>query len=283
TMGMKLDRLAGYAWGVLTLNLGVILWGAYVRATGSGAGCGSHWPLCNGEVLPRSPGLETFIEFTHRASSGLALLAEIVRFLWARRARPAGHPARTAAALSLVFIVVEALLGAGLVLFELVAENDSSLRAFSMVAHLVNTFILVAVLALTAWFASGGRPITIRGQGNTLLLLGGALLALLVVGGTGAIAALGDTLFPSESLGQGLRNSFSSEAHPLIKLLRYHPLLAIFVGLYVAVAARYVHRRTPSLAARRLRDAVGALYLAQLLAGTVNMVLLAPVTLQMVH
>ena len=68
----ELNRLARYAWGVLGINLLVILWGAYVRATGSGAGCGSHWPLCNGEVVPRSAGLATLIEFTHRATSGVA-------------------------------------------------------------------------------------------------------------------------------------------------------------------------------------------------------------------
>ncbi len=44
-----------YAWGVLLWNVLVALWGAYVRATGSGAGCGSHWPTCNGEILPRAP------------------------------------------------------------------------------------------------------------------------------------------------------------------------------------------------------------------------------------
>ncbi|MEZ4640810.1 MAG: COX15/CtaA family protein [Caldilineaceae bacterium] len=49
---MKLNALAKYSWGVLFYNLLVIMWGAYVRATGSGAGCGRHWPVCNGEVIP---------------------------------------------------------------------------------------------------------------------------------------------------------------------------------------------------------------------------------------
>jgi heme A synthase len=280
---MKLDRFARFAWGVLAYNLAVILWGAYVRATGSGAGCGSHWPLCNGEVLPRAPEVETLIEFTHRATSGLALMAVIALFLWSRRLHPAGGPVRTGALLSLVFIIIEALLGAGLVVFELVADDSSNLRAFSMVAHLLNTFILVAFLALTAWWASGGRAIRVRSGDPTVRLLAAALIALLFVGATGAIAALGDTLFPSASLAEGLRDSFARDSHLLVQLRKYHPLLAILVGLYVVGLARWIARGTTTTAVRRLSAAVTALYIVQLLAGTVNMILLAPVAMQLVH
>lgn len=280
---MKIDRYARYAWGVLIYNLGVILWGAYVRATGSGAGCGSHWPLCNGEVVPRAAATETLVELTHRLTSGVALLLVIGLFVWARRRYPAGHAVRFGAALSLVFIIVEALLGAGLVLFELVAENDSSLRAFSMVAHLVNTFILVAVLSLTAWWASGGQRGSLRSHPAVTRLVGAGLVLMLLVGATGAIAALGDTLFPSASLGEGLRNSFSSESHPLVQLRKYHPLMAVLVGGYVVVAARMIARLRPDPAVRRFGTLVVSLYAVQLLAGLVNIILLAPVTMQLLH
>lgn len=279
---MKVDRLARYSWGVLAYNLLVILWGAFVRATGSGAGCGSHWPLCNGEVVVRAPQVETIIELTHRLTSGLALIAVIVLFLWARRRYPSGHHVRTGALLSLIFIVVEALLGAGLVLFELVAEDASSLRAISMVSHLINTFILVAVLSLTAWWASGGAPLELR-QGGRTALIGAGLIMLLLVGATGAIAALGDTLFPAESLGQGLRDSFSRESHPLIQLRKYHPLLAVLGGGLVAFIARHLSRQSPSERARRLGTLLVALYLIQVLVGLTNIILLAPVALQLVH
>ena len=53
-----------FAWAVLAANLAVVAWGAFVRATGSGAGCGQHWPPCNGAVVPRSPTAETAIEFS---------------------------------------------------------------------------------------------------------------------------------------------------------------------------------------------------------------------------
>lgn len=279
---MKVDRFAGFAWGVLGFNLLVILWGAYVRATGSGAGCGSHWPLCNGEVMPRSAATETLIEFTHRATSGLALLLVIAMFLWARRAWPAGHVVRTGALLSLVFIVIEALLGAGLVLFELVADDASAFRAVSMVLHLVNTFVLVAVLSLTAWWGSGGRSIRISSGDGRVWLLAIGLLSLLVVGATGAIAALGDTLFPSASLGEGLRDSFSSDSHPLIRLRKYHPFFAIGAGLYVVGLARYL-ARSGTNATRLIASALGGAYLLQLGVGAINVALLAPVTVQLIH
>ena len=91
---MKLASFAKYAWGVLAFNLIVILWGAYVRASSSGAGCGSHWPLCNGEIIPRTPTIKTVIEFSHRLSSGLALLLTIGLVVWAFRALAKKHPAR---------------------------------------------------------------------------------------------------------------------------------------------------------------------------------------------
>jgi heme A synthase len=91
---MKLTRFAKYAWGVLAFNLIVILWGAYVRASSSGAGCGSHWPLCNGEIIPRTPTIKTVIEFSHRLSSGLALLLTVGLALWAFQTLQKNHPPR---------------------------------------------------------------------------------------------------------------------------------------------------------------------------------------------
>lgn len=280
---MARKRFAAFAWGVLGLNLGVVLWGAYVRATGSGAGCGRHWPLCNGEVVPRSAGIETLVELTHRVTSGLALVAVLAMAVWAYRIFPPRHRVRFAATLSLVFIVIEALIGAGLVLLELVAENQSLARAYWMVAHLLNTFILIGVLALTAWWASGGPPVRLREAGGPARLLALALAAVLAVGVTGAIAALGDTLFPADTLAQGLRDSFSPESHPLVRLRKLHPLLAVIAGAAVVAVARTVARSRPSPATRRLAAAVAALYVTQLVAGAVNVALLAPVWLQLVH
>src|SRR6476659_8783610 len=115
---MTRARFRSFAWATLGFTLAVILWGAYVRASGSGAGCGSHWPLCNGEVVPRAPALATIIELTHRATSGIALVLVAILVVAARKSLPKGHIARTSSVYSLVFILTEALIGAGLVLFE---------------------------------------------------------------------------------------------------------------------------------------------------------------------
>jgi len=149
-----MTRFARYGWAVLGYNLRVILWGAYVRASGSGAGCGAHWPLCNGEVIPRAPGIETLIELTHRATSGVALLLVVAQVAWARRIAPRRGPLWWAAHAAMALMVTEALVGAGLVLFEMVADNSSLARAWWLAAHLLNTFGLLAMLGLVPWLAS---------------------------------------------------------------------------------------------------------------------------------
>lgn len=125
-------RFAIFSWSVLVYNLGIILWGAFVRASGSGAGCGSHWPLCNGEVIPRSPTVQTLIEFSHRLTSGVALILVVALTVAAFRAFPKRHIVRRGALFSLFFMLTEALVGAGLVLFSLVADNASIARAMFM-------------------------------------------------------------------------------------------------------------------------------------------------------
>src|SRR5436305_12800991 len=127
-----MDRFTRFARFVLAANVAVVLWGTVVRATGSGAGCGSHWPLCNGEMVPRAPRLATVIELSHRLTSGLALLLVVALAVAAFRGRPAGHPARKAAAAAVFFMLSEAAVGAGLVLFRLVADNQSMARAVFM-------------------------------------------------------------------------------------------------------------------------------------------------------
>src|SRR5271170_4037565 len=143
-----------YAWAVLAYNVAVALWGAAVRATGSGAGCGDRWPLCNGTVIQRYPTAATLIEFAHRASSGVALLTVIGLLVWTLRATPRRHLARTAAIAALVLTLNEALLGALLVLLGKVAHDQSSSRAVYLALHLTNTLLLLAALALTAHFLS---------------------------------------------------------------------------------------------------------------------------------
>jgi heme A synthase len=280
---IKTKRFSTYAWGVLAYNVGVILWGAYVRATGSGAGCGSHWPLCDGAVVPRAPRTETLIEFSHRASSGLALLLVAGLFVWAFRTYPQGHTVRRGAAFSLFFVLTEALVGAGLVLLKLVADNVSITRAFSTSVHLVNTFLLLAALTLTAWWAAGGPPVRVRGQGARNWALGVGFVAMLVLGMAGAITALGDTLFPPESLAEGLRQDLDPTANFMIRLRVVHPVIAVVTGFYLILIAGLPDVTGDHPSSKRFARALVVLFVVQLIVGVVNVLLLAPVWMQQLH
>ena len=277
-------RFRRFAWAVLGVNLFVILWGALVRASGSGAGCGRHWPLCNGRLLPVQPETGTLIELTHRATSGIALLLVGALFWWSRREFPRGHGARRWAGWSLGFICVEALIGAGLVLLALVGENESLARAGYLAAHLLNTFLLLGSLALTAhWAGDSARAWRLPGLGATRWLIAAGLLSLLLVGMSGAVTALGDTLFPAASLAAGLEADRSSDAHLLVRLRVLHPALALLTGAYLAVMVWWVGRQRPGASESGWARAVVALVLLQLGAGLSNLLLLAPTPLQLVH
>lgn len=276
---MTSNRFATYTWGVLGLNILVILWGAFVRATRSGAGCGAHWPTCDGQVMPRPESVEMFVEFTHRLTSGLALLAVLGMLVWARRARPAGHPVRKGAVASLLLIIVEALVGAGLVLFEWVAHDTSLARPFVVAIHLVNTFLLLGAITLTGWWASGGRAVRWRGQGRLGWALGSAAIGLLILGASGAVTALGDTLV----LAAGLRPEDSPLVAQLVGLRIYHPLLAFATGGLVWLAWRLAQTHTPSPRLTRTGLLLLIAFGVQLLLGGMNVFLKAPVWLQLVH
>jgi heme A synthase len=277
-VGLPLFAAIVVLWNVL-----VILWGAYVRATGSGAGCGDHWPLCNGEVLPRAPEIETVIEFTHRLTSGLALILVLALLVWAFRTRPRGDRLRFWAATSMAFIVSEALLGAGLVLFGLVADDASTARAFVMIAHLLNTFALLAALALAArWSLVDPAPRELAASRPSALLVLG-LVGLLLVASTGAIAALGNTLFPALSLADGIAQDFSPTAHFLLRLRVLHPVFGVVVGVLVAAGAAVTAFRHGAHRVLVLAAVVIGLVVLQVFCGFANLLLLAPVWLQLVH
>jgi heme A synthase len=268
-----------YAWGVLAWNVFVILWGAYVRASGSGAGCGSHWPLCNGEVVPIAPRLATIIEFTHRMTSAVSLLATGWLAVWSVRRFPRDHRVRRYAFLSIVFLFAEALLGAGLVLLEFVASNASAGRAFYLSLHLVNTQFLLAALALTAWYSRDVSPDATPRSARVIA----TLPMVIVVSITGAVTALGDTLFPAASLAEGMRQDISSASSFLVRLRVLHPVLAILAAGYFVYVAMSVLRSKPRPLTANIAMSVLVLAVAQLGAGALNITLLAPVWMQLVH
>ncbi len=268
-----------FAWGVLGWNVLVILWGAYVRASGSGAGCGSHWPLCNGQVVPQAPEAHTIIEFAHRATSGIALVATVVLALWSAIRFPRGHRVRRTALLSLVFLMAEALLGAGLVLLEFVGGNASPGRALYLSLHLVNTQFLLATLALTAWFSRDAAQHAVRYS----KVIAGTLPVALLISVTGAIAALGDTLYPAASLAEGMRQDVSAAASFLVRLRVLHPVLAVFAAAYFISVAIVVIRAKPNPLQTRIGIMTLLLTVTQLFAGAINLALLAPIGTQIAH
>ncbi len=280
---MQHQRLYLFSWGVLLYTIGVILWGAFVRATGSGAGCGSHWPLCNGAIIPRAPHSTTLIEFGHRLTSGAALILVLVLLVWVLWTLPRGAPARGSAWWIVFFMITESLIGAALVLMELVGDNDSLHRAIWMAAHLLNTFFLLATMTLTTWFLGGGAPLRLHRHRSLSLAIGAGLVGMLWLGMSGAVAALGDTLYPSASLLDGFRQDFSPTAHFLIRLRIFHPLIAGGVGLYILLLVGYVDLRTPTLLAARLSRLLLMLFGIQMAVGMINLVLMAPVWVQLVH
>jgi len=273
-------RFSRYAWFVLGFNLLVILWGALVRASKSGEGCGDHWPLCNGTVIPHAAQIATIIEFTHRATTGLALISVVWLTIWAYRAFPKGR-VRNAAAASLILILTEALLGAGLVLFRYSGTDASLARAAYLSAHLINTLLMLSAFALTGWW--GGGHGSVRLSGSTARLLVFSLFAGLVIAVSGAINALSDTLFPATSLLAGWEADFSAGSNLLIRLRVWHPVIATLAGASIAIIALIVRGKSANSQARQLGSAVAALVVLQLTTGLINVWLLAPVWMQLVH
>ncbi len=269
-------RIAQFAWATLAYNVAVIVWGAYVRATGAGAGCGNHWPLCNGEVIPRGARLETLIEFSHRASSGIAAILVIGLCIACWMQLPKKHPARIASLVAALLMFSEALLGAVLVKFELVAQDRSIARAISLPIHSTNTMLLLAAIAVTALWLSAS-PQTSRWTKKGSWLAFSALTMLLITTAAGVIAALGDTLFPNSTMAE----DFSTSSHFLLRLRVLHPALAILTTIVIAIFVSRASRDNPR--ARQFAGIVGIAVVSQLFLGMLNITLQAPVWLQMIH
>lgn len=276
----SIRTLVRFAWLTLAYNIAVILWGAYVRATGSGAGCGNRWPLCDGAVLPRTPQAQTIIEFTHRLTSGLAVIMVSSLLVWCWRRTSKGDWVRYSSFAALLLLFNEAILGALLVLFEHVAQDRSPSRALFLCLHFGNTLLLLAALALTAqWLAKGYRRFSIvKNRGEIVAALLG-LLAIMCIGITGSLAALGDTLFPSTSLRASLIQDFSS-GNILLRLRFLHPVAAAIGAIYVVWLIQKSLRKGDS--SSQVVMLAGVL-IAQIGLGILNVMLLAPVWLQIVH
>jgi len=283
------SRIARFAWFVVFYNILVIVWGALVRASGSGAGCGSHWPLCNGQIIPVSPGFHTIIEFTHRMMVGGSTILVLALLVWSFRATVKGHAARAFAVVSTLLLLNEAFLGALLVKLDYVTVNQSAGRIVLLSIHLGNTLLLMAALTLTARFLSTGQhwadlPITRR-----LIGIIEGLVTTIFVGITGSIAALGDTLFPAPTLRASVAQDLAAGSPMLLRLRIVHPALALVAALFALWLAAQSRRAVPDCSPEqhtgriRLANLLLILLALQFVLGIADVVLLAPAWMQLLH
>ncbi len=276
--------LRRFSWAVLVYFTAVILWGSLVRATGSGAGCGDHWPLCNGTVMQHSPRVDTMIEFTHRITSGLSFFSAVGLLVWTFIGTTRGHLARTASVAAVFFTLVEAILGALLVKLGLTAQSQSPLRAPYLALHLTNTLLLLAAITLTAHLLGRREGHSIKGIRIVAPTAAIAAIALvMVVGVTGSLAALGDTLFPATSLGAALTQDFSASSGWLMRWRWTHPAIAVCAGAFLVWLLVRASRSQGHWDNRGLSRLVLLLLAAQFVLGVLDVWLLAPTWLQIVH
>ena len=281
---MKLPSFASYAWFALLYNVVVIAWGVFLRASKSGDGCGQYWLTCHGEVIPSAPEFKTVIEFSHRVMSGIDLLVVIVLVIWAFRRYSKGNQIRKFAVVSLLFIITEALIGAGLVLTGNTADAITDTRPFWAIGHLINTFILLAALSLTAWTASGGSQIDVSRNKKALALMITAAFGILLIGSSGALAALSSTLFPVDTLAEGIRQDFSSASHLMLRLRISHPILSIIVSVFLVFLAGWLKsQRDENKLLNKLSTALTVLVIVQLVFGALTLITLAPIVMQLIH
>jgi len=280
----KLDAFAKFAWFVLVWNIVVILWGVFLRASKSGDGCGQHWFTCQGEVIPSAPELKTVIEYSHRITSFLAFVSVLALLVWTFRKFEKRSPIRRTAFLSFIFVVTEALVGAGLVLTGNTAETLTAARPFWMAGHLLNTFVLLAFLTLTARFATGGSPIVAKAPAKYQFAISLGVGAIFIVGISGSIAALASMLFPSGTLTEGMARDFSESSNMLLRLRLLHPITAIFTSVFLIFLTGWLAKESGNEAAvKRWSNIVSVLVLAQIAFGAATLLMLAPIVMQLGH
>jgi cytochrome c oxidase assembly protein subunit 15 len=281
--------IAPFAWFVVFYNVIVIVWGALVRASGSGAGCGNHWPLCNGQIIPVSPGFHTIIEFTHRMMVGGSTFLVFALLVWSFRATVKGQAARALAIASTLLLLNEALLGALLVKLGYVTGNLSTGRIVLLSIHLGNTLLLIAALTLTARFLSTRQRWADLLITHSLVGIVEGLVTTIFVGITGSIAALGDTLFPATSLQASIAQDFAASSPWLLHLRLVHPALAVIAALFALWLAtrsrRARSKQTPTQQASRalLANLLLILLGLQFVLGILDVLLLAPAWMQLLH
>lgn len=279
----KLSNFAKYAWLVLAWNVIVVLWGVFLRASKSGDGCGQHWLTCHGEVVPTAPELKTVIEFSHRITSFIAFVAVLILLIWTFKRFASRTQIRKSALLAFIFVVTEALVGAGLVLTGNTAETLTAARPFWMAGHLLNTYILLAFLTLTAWLSSGNERLHFHVERKFLVGLVVGVVSIFVVSMTGSIAALSHMLFPAGTLAEGVSQDFSSTSHILLRLRLLHPITAILTSVLLIFLVGWLAKESGVGGVKRWSNVLSLLVLLQIAFGSATLLMLGPIVMQLGH
>lgn len=278
---MTRSQYKKFAFSLLIYTVLVILWGAWVRISHSGDGCGDTWPLCHGRLIPEAERGKTWVEYGHRLMSGIYGLV-VIYFWWvARKIYQPGHFARKAALATLIFTITEALLGAKLVLFKLVTTNDTPYRAFVMALHQVNSFMLTGAVALVAVAALSQAETQQPPSSKQVYRFFPWIIV--VIGITGAWASLSNSLFPTENLWDGFMADFSSDSHFLIRIRGLHPVLALLGGGGLALYF-WLKAQTAELQVIQKRSLqMSLLLIFGIMFGIGTLLLHAPVWMKIVH
>jgi heme A synthase len=276
------SRIPILAWSMLWLTVAVVVGGALVRATDSGAGCGESWPICGGQIIPEIGNYHTAIEVSHRLMTGLLGFVLIAVFVLVRRHYDKSHRLRRAVFVAGILLIIESLLGASLVLFGWVEFDASIARLIVVPIHLVNTFLLVAAMTAVAFFADGGAGFRVDPKKTLDKVLGGSLLIILIIGATGALNALADTLIKSDALRTAVGDEILVTESVLRQIRTIHPFVAIIGGLALFMLVRYLTAEA-SKRVKLIGLGVQAIIWAQFILGLLNIALNVPLEIQLVH
>jgi len=267
-----------FVWALVAFTVVVILSGDIVQATESGAGCGEHWPRCDGSLIPAIGDAHTAVEFTHRMVTTILSLGFIVMVIAARRLFGRGHLVWRTALAATGILIIEILLGAALVLFGWVEEDASWGRVFADSFHVVNTFMLVGAVALVAHFAAGHRGFRVDTSLRRDRYLLFAVVIVVAVAITGTLNSLADTLYFSDQVDV----DETPIAALLVTIRGIHPAVAIGGGVIALYLVHQVSARQPGQA-ENLGMAIQGVIALQFLVGIFNIVLLTPLETQIVH
>ena len=231
-------KLISYTKLGIVLSILSILAGAFVRATGSGDGCGSTWPTCKGKIIPQLSDTSEVIEFSHRSVSGILLIVTLIIFIKSRNMSK-GSIVRTTVNFLTFFVLFEAAIGAVIVLYEWVGLNSSLPRIIAVPIHLVNTFGLLACYAIL-------YKVLLNNFKNIKQLWDRRFVFIaflfLLSGATGSITALADVLFPSASFYEGLMEDFDRTSELLTRLRILHPMVATGLSVALIIESRKIQK-----------------------------------------